>query len=673
MQPRLPLLRLSALGIATSLALAAGTASAAGLVLDSGLRSQQPYDGFIVKYRDGSAERSSPRLLQDSLQGALTRAAGSMRALSAPRLLATRRLAVGADLVRFDRKLGQQDAQALMRAIASDPNVEYVEPNLILQASLTPNDTRYGEQWHYFEATGGLNLPAAWDRARGSGIVVAVLDTGITPHSDLSANVIAGYDFVSDAAAARDGNGRDSNPNDEGDWCEWFECPQIVPTNSSWHGTHVAGTIAAVTNNAKGVAGVAFNAKVQPVRVLGRGGGSLADIADAMVWASGGSVTGVPANPTPAEVINMSLGGQAACDGTMQTAVTSAVNRGTVVVVAAGNSNADASGFTPAGCNGVITVAATNRAGGRASYSNYGSTIEVSAPGGDGQSGSNVLSTLNSGTKTQAAESYALYAGTSMASPHVAGVVALMQSVAVNTPAQVVSILKSTARPLPGPCSEGCGAGIVNAAAAVAAVGGGTPGNTAPSAAFSFAANGLSVAFTDKSSDSDGSVVSRSWKFGDGSTSTATNPSHTYAAAGTYTVTLTVKDDDGASSSVSKSVAVSGGGGGLFANETDYAINDFATVSSPITVSGVSGNAPSDLVVAVDIRHTYIGDLRVDLVAPDGSVYTLHNHTGSGTDNIIRSYTVNASSEVANGTWKLRVNDNAFFDTGRINRWSLQF
>jgi serine protease len=173
MQPRLTSLRLSALGIATSIALAAGPVLADGRVLDSGLRSQQPYDGFIVRYRDGSGERSSPRLLKNSLQAALARASGSMRAPSAPRLLATRRLAIGADLIRFDRKLQPQDARALMRAIASDPNVEYVEPNLLLQAWATPNDTRYGEQWHYFEATGGLNLPAAWDRATGSGTVVA--------------------------------------------------------------------------------------------------------------------------------------------------------------------------------------------------------------------------------------------------------------------------------------------------------------------------------------------------------------------------------------------------------------------------------------------------------------------------------------------------------------------
>src|SRR5690606_35071991 len=161
--------------------------------------------------------------------------------------------------------------------------------------------------------------------------------------------LVAGYDFISDASIAGDGNGRDSNPQDEGDWEN--------PYPSSWHGTHVAGTIAAVTNNAKGVAGVAFGARVQPVRVLGHGRGCTSDITDAIVWASGGTVSGVPANATPAEVINMSLGGGGYCSSTYQNAINSAVSRGTVVVVAAGNSNANVANFTPASCSNVIAVA----------------------------------------------------------------------------------------------------------------------------------------------------------------------------------------------------------------------------------------------------------------------------------------------------------------------------
>ena len=162
-----------------------------------------------------------------------------------------------------------------------------------MRRTLTPNDTRYNEQWHYFEATGGINAPAAWDKSTGTGVVVGVIDTGYRPHADLAANLLPGYDFISDTFVVNDGNGRDSDARDPGDWINAGECGPGDPATfeaSSWHGTHVAGTIAAVTNNGNGVAGVAFNARVVPARVLGKCGGFTSDIADAIVWASGGTV-----------------------------------------------------------------------------------------------------------------------------------------------------------------------------------------------------------------------------------------------------------------------------------------------------------------------------------------------------------------------------------------------
>jgi carboxypeptidase T len=198
-------------------------------------------------------------------------------------------------------------------------------------------------------------------------------------------------------------------------------------------------------------------------------------------------------------------------------------------------------------------------------------------------------------------------------------------------------------------------------------------GNIAPVANFSFVANGLAVNFSDGSVDSDGSIVARSWTFGDGGTSTATNPAHAYAAAGTYAVTLTVTDNDGATHAKTSQVTVTTAAQSFFQNLADYPINDNSTVNSPIVVSGRSGNAPAALAVAIRIVHTYQGDLKVDLVAPDGTLYNLHNRTGGGTDNIVKTVNVNASSEVANGTWNLRVNDNASADTGYIDSWSMQF
>ncbi|GAE54446.1 S8 family peptidase [Xanthomonas arboricola] len=471
---------LTILGAAALTSLLLATPAFAGEVYLDGLATAQTHQKFIVTYKDGSTALASPTALSTSLRTAAR--AVPAKAGKALGLNSVRRLALGPELVKADRALDRAEAETLMRQLASDPNVQSVEVDQILHATLTPNDTRLSEQWAFGTTNAGLNIRPAWDKATGANVVVAVIDTGITTHADLNANILPGYDFISDAATARDGNGRDSNPADEGDWYAANECVTgILAANSSWHGTHVAGTVAAVTNNTTGVAGTAYNAKVVPVRVLGKCGGSLSDIADAIIWASGGSVSGIPANANPAEVINMSLGGRGTCSTTMQNAISGAVSRGTTVVVAAGNDSANVSGSLPANCANVIAVAATTSAGAKASYSNFGTGIDVSAPG------SAILSTLNSGTTTPGSASYASYNGTSMAAPHVAGVVALVQSVAPSalTPAAVETLLKNTARALPGACSGGCGAGIVNADAAVTAAisgsnggGGGGTGNT---------------------------------------------------------------------------------------------------------------------------------------------------------------------------------------------------
>ena len=679
-------LRMHVLATATAVALSSLVAAPAlaGKAELSGLQSAHTHDRFIVKYRTGSAERTDV----GRAKAALSRAAAAGVGGKPVALGHLRRLAVGADVVRANRKLDRADAASLIRQLAADPNVEYAQVDALMQPLMTPNDTRYAEQWHYFEATGGLNLPAAWDKATGTGAVVAVIDTGITTHSDLGANVVAGYDFISDLTVARDGNGRDADPSDPGD---------STTGQSSWHGTHVAGTVAAVTNNAKGVAGVAFNARIMPVRVLGVGGGYTSDIADGIIWSSGGAVSGVPANSNPAEVINMSLGGSGACDATTQSAIDGAVSRGTVVVVAAGNSNADVANFNPASCNNVIAVASNDREGNRASYSNYGAKIDVTAPGGETATTANgVLSTLNAGTTAPGAESYAFYQGTSMAAPHVAGVAALMQSAKVQTPATVESQLKSTARALPGTCTGGCGAGIVNALAAVDAALGTAPppsntltkgvavtnlsATTGNSLNYTMAvpagASNLTFTMSGGTGDADlyvklGSAPTdtvydcRPYLSGNAETCTFAAPT-----AGTYYVRLKAFSSF---SGVSLTGDYTTGSAQTYSNTADYTISDNATVDSPITVSGRTGFASSTTSVSVNIVHTYIGDLKVDLVAPDGSLYNIHNRTGTSTDNIVKTVTLNLSTEALNGTWKLRVNDNAAGDVGYINSWSVTF
>jgi len=384
-----------------------------------------------------------------------------------------RRIATGADVVKADRKLDRAEAETLMRQLAQNPEVEYVEIDAIKHAYYTPNDARYGEQWGY-SGRYGIKADQAWDFARGEGAVVAVIDTGITDHTDLNANILPGYDFITDPAMSVDGDGRDADPSDPGDHFAWPECGVFQPSqNSSWHGTHVAGTIAAVSNNGIGVTGIAPKAKVLPVRVSGRCGAYTSDIIDGMVWAAGLPVHGVPANPHPARVINLSLGSVNSCSKAFQAAIDAVRAVGTVVVAAAGNTNIDVSRISPAGCRGVIAVAASNREGRKTYYSNFGRHITVAAPGGDmvEAAGNGILSTYNSGPRRPGIDVLAYMQGTSMAAPHVAGVAALMLSANPRLePDRVQSLLNATARPIPpAQCRGGCGGGLVDAAAAVAA------------------------------------------------------------------------------------------------------------------------------------------------------------------------------------------------------------
>jgi len=471
------------------LAAGAGQAGVSTAQSDLGIvslvqRAAPHTDRLIIAYRDAAeADTTDARVLRARSvdTDAMTQRVGRLNTALGVRgaqARVLRQTGTGAHVFKLDRALPHADLARLAAELkASDANIVYAEPDRKMYPMLTPNDTSYTSQWDLYETTGGIRAPAAWDLATGTGVVVAVLDTGIRPHADLSGQTVAGYDMIIDTTVSNDGNGRDSDPSDPGDYTAANECASGEPAyNSSWHGTHVAGTIAAKTNNSLGVAGIAFNAKIQPVRVLGTCGGYTSDIADGMIWASGGTVSGLPANATPARVINMSLGGSGACDTTSQNAINSARSRGTVVVVAAGNESTNASNSSPANCSGVIAVAATNRNGGRAYYSNYGAIVALAAPGGDTSSSTSngILSTLNAGTTTPGADSYAYYQGTSMATPHVAGVAALMLSAKPTaTPDEIKAALQSSARAFPATCSQ-CGSGILDAAAAVAAINGTT-------------------------------------------------------------------------------------------------------------------------------------------------------------------------------------------------------
>lgn len=422
-------------------------------------------DRLVVKYRSSSAQSPRAAAMTWETAASLHRAGLSANGVSRTRQAAT--------LVHLSSWQNPRSLErAARRLMAEDPNVLWAEPDYRMQTQATASDPLFAQQWHYMGAPAGINLPAAWDLSTGSGVKVAVLDTGVRPHADLTDNLLAGYDLIGDLGIAQDTNGRDADASDPGDGCNG--------RNSTWHGTHVSGTVAATAENGLGGTGVAPGAQIVPVRVLGCGGGYNSDVADGIVWAAGGSVSGLPSNPHPAKVLNLSLGGPSPCSTTLQNAINTARGLGALVVVAAGNANGSANSHSPANCRGVVTVAAVGRSGARAPYSNTGTVVDLAAPGGSMSSGTanGVLSTVDAGTTTPSGDSFQFMQGTSMATPHVAGVAALMLARRSDLkPFELEVLLRSAVRPFPVACS-GCGTGLLDAQKAVSAVWMGTAAGT---------------------------------------------------------------------------------------------------------------------------------------------------------------------------------------------------
>ncbi len=501
MTRKAPSLRISLIAVAVAAACAAPVAMAAGAAplqtreAPASAPAAAAGARLIITYRNGSLSNAL-KLKTVNAAAARSRAMSSAAFRSgskAPSASHMRKLAVGADLMRLDRRITARELDALVGELAADPAIAAVEVDQMMRHTgaarvrgdmvtpqLTPNDQYYGQyQWHLQNTVGGIHAPAAWDVSTGAGVVVAVLDTGIVEHPDMDANMLAGYDFISDALVSRrPTNERVPGAHDYGDWNDDDDACDV--STSSFHGTHVAGTIAELSNNSSGMAGVAHNAKVLPVRVLGRCGGYTSDIADAIIWAAGGNVPGVPTNANPAEIINMSLGGTGSCKSVSQAAINTAVSLGTTVVVAAGNSNGDVADFSPASCDNVISVGAARITGGRASYSNYGAAVDLAGPGGgggvDGNPNGYVWQANNSSDTSpeEGGPSYGGMAGTSMAAPHVAGVAALVQSAVVGnggdpkTPAELEAILVGSARAFPATPDRPIGSGLLDAPAALA-------------------------------------------------------------------------------------------------------------------------------------------------------------------------------------------------------------
>lgn len=507
---------------------------------------------------------------------------------------------------------------ALVQALAQHPDVEWVVEDRRRFVRAVPNDSFFANgqttitpvvgQWYLRSPdstfVSAINAQAAWDRTKGGGnLVVAVLDTGIRKeHPDLAGKLVPGYDFVgfsapavgystADALAfANDGDLADADPSDPGDWITAAEAATTrfdgcEVSDSSWHGTQVAGLVGASTNNGIGMAGAGWDAKVLPVRVLGKCGGYDSEIIAGMKWAAGLAVPGTPSNSYPAKVINLSLGSSGACGAAYTEAIAQLTAVKATVVVAAGNEGLAVG--APANCAGVVSVAGIRHAGTKVGYSNLGPEVTLAAPAGNcGQDTGpclySLITTTDTGTTSPSVPSYSngnnYSVGTSFAAPLVSATVSLMQAIKPDaTPAQIIAALRSSARAFPSSgagagvsacqtptlvpqetecycTSTTCGAGMLNAAAAVAAMSG-----TAPTASFSITpaspSVGVNVVLNGQSSTAAAgrTLTAYQWAITEGGTlanfSGATNaPTATLSpvASGAVTVQLTVTDDLGA-------------------------------------------------------------------------------------------------------------------------------
>ncbi len=511
----------------------------------------------------------------------------------------------------------------LARRLAAQSDVEYAEPDLRRHRYAAPNDPRYANglggngptvgQW-YLRAPAGavrssIDAEPAWDITTGSNtVVVAVLDTGVRyDHDDLKAvsaggNLLAGYDMVSDVDTANDGNGRDADPSDPGDWISSADVAGSVfsactAEDSSWHGTQTASLIGALTNNGLGMASVGRNLRVLPVRVLGKCGGFDSDIIAGMRWAAGLAVPGVPANATPAKVLNLSLGGDGACSQAYQDAVTALNAAGVVVVVSAGNSSGHAVS-SPANCVGVIAVTGLRHIGTKVGFADVGTEVTVAAPGGNCVTVAagdpcqySIITATNAGTTTPVAsssiysDSFNASVGTSFSAPMVAGTVGLMFSAQPTmTPANVRAALQGSARSFPNSGSSSgiaacqapttadqaecyctsstCGAGMLDTGVAVAGAARGLQAHVTLSSETPQAAQSVTLSAANSFVLSPRTLATYQWTLvSGGGIVTALSGSGAAVmamptAVGRFTVSLTVVDSTGAQSTTVRAVDV---------------------------------------------------------------------------------------------------------------------
>lgn len=583
----------------------------------AGIATEAPVSGLIIALsRPGQMNAGS------STSATLT----NLSTLAGVRLRHERTLSNGASLLSLPRPTTGAEARAITARLSTSPQVLHASPDYQRRVAATPNDPGFSDQWHLFAPTasfndistvGGINMPSAWDIVTGStGTVIAILDTGLLPHAEITGQVLPGHDFVSNTFVANDGNGRDSNPADPGDWVtiselDRPECTGDVAHDSTWHGTFVAGIAAATGNNSSGISGVNWNTRILPVRVLGKCGGADSDIIDGMRWAAGLPVAGIPTNPYPADVINLSLGGFSECTAAWRSAIAEIQAAGVTIVASSGNDSA-AAVTVPAACPEVIAVTAHTIEGINAFYANIGPEIAVSAPGGGQATGTDggaigsglaILSLSNTGTTSALADSLTTSIGTSHATPQVAGVVALLRTLApAMHPRTIRSLIQVGARPHPAGTyctlaefSGMCGTGLLDATNTLANASAALAGNTPPvvSAPLSVAGReGTSLTFQITGTDADGDSLFFGAVAGTlpgGAAIGTTSGLFTWSTPVAGTHRLQVIANDGLSSSASQEVTVTVTAGAI----TD--IPSFNTASS----SRGKGGGSTDLILLI--------------------------------------------------------------------------
>ena len=544
----------------------------------------------IVKLRDADPYTS----VQAKSAGNAIAALARRNKLS---LKQARPITSGMHVMQFEPETPNESATEILARLRADSAVEYVEPDQRRYPHATPNDPLYSGQWYLQNSSttpGAIDAVGAWDVTTGNiGIVIADIDTGVLyRHPDLlrlaaGGRLLPGYDFISDTSVANDGDGRDSDPTDPGDWITVAESNSATfsgcsASDSSWHGTRVAGILGARTNNSSGVAGVTWSSSILPVRVLGKCGGFDSDILAAMLWAGGIRVEGVPDNPYPAKIENLSLGSLGTiCPASYRDVVDQLTAAGVLVVASAGNEGGPVG--IPARCAGVAAIAGLRHTGTKVGFSSLGTQIALGAPGGNcvntgaGQPCLFSIDTAsNLGATTASAHIYTdqfnINVGTSFSAPIVSGIAGLMVAVNGNlNSSQLIARLREGATPFPvssdptvplcrvptgandlqtGECScttQTCGAGMADANRAVQAALRPIAAVTTPVSVTA----GQSVALRGSGSAAacNNTIVSHAWTLVSGSASISGSNTDTATivapSSGSYTVRLTVTDDMG--------------------------------------------------------------------------------------------------------------------------------